>query len=171
MIHAPSVPPVEHCPHLCRGCLLGVRLICEPLSASVADHNDLLPTTQSSSDGNLCAPELSVAGTRAVIVRAHSKMVPICVLLNALTERHSGGVSYCRRRREGGDETRWQWRGTGRGMVNTAVRRLKTCARCFGEERDLLNDSALLCVGEGLSFGYSDAMFRRSRTFRVTVWL
>ena len=87
MLHL--APPVEYCPHLYRGCLLGVRLTRIPLNTSVVDQSVLLPITQSLSYDNLCAPVLSVAGTRAVIVRAQSKMVLIYVLLNVLTERCS----------------------------------------------------------------------------------
>ena len=62
-----------------------------------------------------------MAGPRAVIVRAQSKMVLIHVLLNVLTVRCS--------------------------HIRVVLRRFDTCERFFEEERDLLSDSVLLRVG------------------------
>ena len=87
----------------------------------MVDQSVFLPITQSLSNDNLCAPELSVAGTRSVIARGQSKMVLIYVLLNALTERCS--------------------------HIRIIHRRFKACERFFEEERDLLDDSVLLPVG------------------------
>jgi hypothetical protein len=162
-------PSKEHWPYLRRGCLFGVRLFRITMGGSVVDHIDFVPTTHFLGYDNLCTPGLSVAGTRTVIVRVHSKVVLICVLLNTLPVRCRGGVSCCCRRREGGNETRWQLCGVvgGIGHVRVVIRRLKTCTRCFEEERGLHNDRGGFCVRGGFSFSYSGAMFRGSRSFRA----